>query len=204
MDILKKYLEFRAKYDKYKKIFEELAEIQKPHTLFISCSDSRVIPELITNSLPGEIFVIRNVANTIPPYKRGDISNSVASGIEFAVLTLNVKNIVVCGHSNCGGCKALFLEEEFFNTKPHLKNWIEINSIVRDKALELTKNDPSKLYETSEKINVVEQINNLMTYPFVRKRVEKGETRVYGWYFLIKTGEIYNYNFDTKKFEVIK
>lgn len=204
MDILKKYLEFRAKYDKYKKIFEELAEIQKPHTLFISCSDSRVIPELITNSLPGEIFVIRNVANTIPPYKRGDISNSVASGIEFAVLTLNVKNIVVCGHSNCGGCKALFLEEEFFNTKPHLKNWIKINKAVKNKALELTKNDHSRLYETAEKVNIIKQINNLVSYPIVREKVEKGEIRVYGWYFLIKTGEIYNYNFDTKKFEVIK
>jgi len=96
-------------FEKHKDIFKEIAEKQSPHTLYIGCSDSRVIPNLITKTLPGELFVIRNIANMVPPYRHTNENfKCTASIIEYSINQLKVENIVVCGHSNCGGCKALY------------------------------------------------------------------------------------------------
>lgn len=205
MDIKEKYLKFfEEDFEKYRELFESLKNNQKPHTLFIGCSDSRVIPELITKALPGEIFVVRNIANMVPPYNKTELSVSVSEAIEYAVLVLNVKNIVVCGHSNCGGCAAMHLEDDKFSDKPNMAKWISISKDIAIEAQKLSQDDILKRNELTEQLNIIKQLENLMTYPFIKERVEKEELNIYGWYFIIPTGEVYNYNLNTKKFELIK
>ena len=97
----------------HKELFEKIGNNQSPHTLFIGCSDSRLVPNLITKTLPGELFVIRNIANLVPIYRTSNDFLATTSAIEYAVKILNVTNIVVCGHSNCGGCNALYLKIVF-------------------------------------------------------------------------------------------
>lgn len=205
MDIKEKYLKFfEEDFEKYRELFESLKNNQKPHTLFIGCSDSRVIPELITKALPGEIFVVRNIANMVPPYNKTELSVSVSAAIEYAVLVLNVKNIVVCGHFNCGGCAAMHLEDDKFSDKPNVAKWISISKDIAIEAQKLSQDDILKRNELTEQLNIIKQLENLMTYPFIKERVEKEELNIYGWYFIIPTGEVYNYNLNTKKFELIK
>lgn len=110
-----------------KSMFIDLEQQQNPHTLFIGCSDSRVVPNLITIANPGELFIVRNIANMIPPYDpTGDSDIATSSTIEYAVNVLNVENIVVCGHSNCGGCRAIFESDESMKEFPKVKKWLEI------------------------------------------------------------------------------
>lgn len=110
-----------------KSMFIDLEQQQNPHTLFIGCSDSRVVPNLITIANPGELFIVRNIANMIPPYDpTGDSDIATSSTIEYAVNVLNVENIVVCGHSNCGGCRAIFESDESMKELPKVKKWLEI------------------------------------------------------------------------------
>ena len=105
-DLNKGAVSFRKKdFDKHKDLFGNLSDTQKPHTIFIGCSDSRLVPSLITSTIPGELFIIRSVANIVPPYKRGVNFPAISAAIEYAVLSLGVENIIVCGHSNCGGCE---------------------------------------------------------------------------------------------------
>lgn len=204
MDIIERYLSFlKEEFGKYSLLFEELGQGQRPHTLFIGCSDSRVVPEIILRAGPGEIFVVRNVANIVPPYGEGDLSVSVSAAIEYAVLVLNVKNIVVCGHSNCGGCAALYKEDQYFLDKPSVKRWISTSREVVGRAEKLAKGDVVKRSELTEQLNVVKQIENLMTYPFVKDKVDSGEVKLHGWYFVIPKGEVYSYNFSTQKFELL-
>ncbi len=113
-------------YAKYSKLFKKIAEDQNPHSLFIGCSDSRVVPSLITKTLPGELFVVRNIANLVPPYRNVNEFLSTTSAIEYAVNILCVKNIVVCGHSNCGGCRALYMSDDDLKDIPHTKKWLEL------------------------------------------------------------------------------
>ena len=118
-------------------LFEELGDKQNPHTLFIGCSDSRVVPSLITQTFPGELFVVRNIANLIPFYKKhSDTYLATTAAIEYAVNQMIVSNIIVCGHSNCGGCAALYQDKELKNL-PHTKKWMElalpVKKIVEEK-----------------------------------------------------------------------
>jgi carbonic anhydrase len=193
-------------FEKNKKLFQKLGTSQKPHTLFIGCSDSRVVPDLITKSLPGDLFVIRNVANIVPYYRASSEYLSTTSAIEYAIIVLNVENIVVCGHSNCGGCKALFLEEAELEEIPHTKKWLELAKNARIKAESLIKDFDSKdnIEWLVEQENIVEQMNHLLTYPIVEDRYSKGLINIYGWYYEIGTGVVYNYNFKEKVFEEIK
>lgn len=186
-----------------KDFFENLGDHQHPHTLFIGCSDSRVVPTLLTSSLPGELFVVRNIGNFIPHYQE-DSENQLAttSAIEFAVKQLKVDVIVVCGHSNCGGCAALYQDEEL-KDMPHTRKWLELARPVKELVGEKIKNNEITLEERSlitEQMNVVEQMNHLKKYPYIRKRLLDGSLILMGWYYRIETGEIYNYERDRKMF----
>jgi len=188
-------------------IFENLKDKQSPHTLFIGCSDSRVVPTLITKSLPGELFIIRNIANIVPPYRETEEYVATTSAIEYAVQVLNVENIVVCGHSNCGGCRALYMEDEKLLKIPHVKKWLELAKRAKDKLLSNLQDDSlpeDKLEWMTEQANVIEQIKNLLTYPYIIDKYIEGKLKIYGWYYIIQTGEIYNYNKDNGYFELIK
>ncbi len=183
--------------------FEALAHKQNPHTLFIGCSDSRVIPNVVTQTIPGELFVVRNIGNFVPHYlKKSETFLATSAVIEYAVLQLNVNNIVICGHSNCGGCAALYQDEELKHL-PHTKIWLQLAEPVKKIVEEKIAKNKITLEERSEyteKLNVVEQLRHLMKYPYIRKRVKEGKLNVMGWYYNIEEGEIYNYDRKRRRF----
>jgi carbonic anhydrase len=197
-------MEFRREeFERHRELFRELGRQQKPHTLFIGCSDSRVVPNLITGSAPGELFIVRNVANIVPPYRSTEEYVSTTSAVEYAVLSLGVDTIVVCGHSNCGGCAALNKPEELAEL-PHVRKWLEVSEEVRGRVDRLMTGDtPEEREWLTEQVNVLVQMKNLLTYPYVRERYEREELRIFGWHYLIETGEIYNFNDETQLFELI-
>jgi carbonic anhydrase len=198
-------VEFKqSDFEEHRKLFEELGRLHDPHTLFIGCSDSRVVPNLITQTLPGELFVIRNIANIVPRYRSTQEFVATTSAIEFAVMILNVENIVVCGHSNCGGCSALYKPDAYFKDIPHTKKWLELALPVKEKVMcQIASDDESAREWLTEQMNVVEQLSHLMSYPFVRERYEQGKLKLLGWHYIIETGEIFEYHIDKGYFELI-
>lgn len=191
----------------HKKLFEKLEKKQNPHTLFIGCSDSRVVPNLITNSLPGELFIIRNIANIVPYFKEHH-STYVASSsaIEYALKVLEVNNIIVCGHSNCGGCKALY-QEKLIEQLPLTKKWLELTGNIKEQVKLKIENKEIKVAERdvlTEQMNIVEQMNHLLSFPYIKSRFENGDLSIMGWYYIIQTGEVLNYSPENEMFEKIK
>ena len=199
-------LRFRnEEFLEHQNLFSTLGDNQDPHTLFIGCADSRVVPNLITNTLPGELFVVRNIANLVPHYRISSEFAATTAAIEYAVVVLEVENIVVCGHSNCGGCSALYLPEEKLNKIPNVKKWLELAAPIKKQVLEEGKYEDEKRRNLrTELLNVVEQLKHLLSYPFIKERFEKGQIKLYGWYYVIETGDVYDYNFDSNEFRLIK
>lgn len=191
-------------FETHEQLFSELGKEQKPHTLFIGCSDSRLVPNMITASMPGELFIIRNIANIVPPYKQEGEYLAAVSAIEFAIQSLEVENIVVCGHSNCGGIAALYKPAEYFQKIPHTRKWLELALPIKEKVLKLLPdgNHASREWLT-EQMNIVEQIHHLLTYPYILEKYEKGLLTISGWYYIIETGEIFSYNSAKGFFELI-
>lgn len=189
-------------FRKNEKSYKRLSKGQNPDALFITCSDSRVDPCLVTQSKPGELFIVRNVGNIIPPYDAIKDKNSVAAAIEFAVLVLKVKDIIVCGHSKCGAMLELH-HEDGMDDMPHLKDWLKIASPVRDIVDKLYSNSdrPPNIKIILEKENVLAQLKNIQTYPFVAEALKKGAVHLHGWYYNITKGDIYSYNPETDVFE---
>lgn len=199
----KKIKDFKLySYERHKNLFSELASGQAPHTLFISCCDSRVLPSFITNSLPGELFIVRNIANIVPPYStKGDYSSTIAA-IEYAVLALGVQNIVVCGHSNCGGCSALFKSDDELSYLPNVRRWLSLSESAKERFFNGLEGYIRMPYHI-EMLNVVLQLENLLTYPFIAERLDKSEINIFGWYYQIDKGEIFDYNLEMKFFEPV-
>lgn len=187
-----------------KELFEKIGRSQEPHTLFIGCSDSRIVPNLITKTLPGELFVIRNIANLVPPYRTSDEFLATTSAIEYSVKILNVSTILICGHSNCGGCNALYMDEARGDEIPHTRKWLELAKNVRSKMLKLKIADPAVREWMTEQLNIVEQMNHLLSYPYIREKYNKGELNILGWYYIIGTGEVFNYQKNENKFVKIE
>lgn len=191
-------------FKEHKELFERLGQKQEPHTLFVGCADSRVVPNLITNTLPGELFVVRNIANVVPPYREAEEFLATTSAVEYALNVLNVRNVIICGHSNCGGCSALYLEESSFKKTPHVKKWLELLEPTRKKVLSLEPDTIAKRSWMTEQINIEKQLENLFTYPGVKERFLKGELGVFGWYYIIETGEVFSYDFDKHQFVLVE
>lgn len=202
--LLEGIIKFRNEdFEEHKELFKDLRKGQNPHTLFIGCSDSRLVPNLITKALPGELFVVRNIANIVPPYRKSQEHLATTSAIEYAINILDVKNIVVCGHSNCGGCRAIYSSEDSLNKIPYTKRWLELAAKVKNKVLnELRPKDEGTREWMTEQVNIVEQIKHLLTYPFIRDKYQRRELEIYGWYYIIETGEVFNYNKNIGKFEL--
>lgn len=191
----------RGDFEAHRELFKVLKEGQKPHTLFISCSDSRVDPNMITGTLPGELFIIRNIANIVPPYRDTAEYVATTSAIEYSVLFLGVENIIVCGHSNCGGCAASFNDSEYLDHLPHTRKWLELTHPVRDRVLkEITDDEPEAREWMMEQVNVVEQLKHLMTYPYIHQKVASGQLKLSGWHYIIETGEVFIYDKDAGEF----
>lgn len=193
--------QFRAQYfSAHKELFEQLAENgQRPETLFITCSDSRIVPTLITNAPPGELFIVRNVGNIVPSAKDG-VLGGVAAAIEYAVLVLEVQNIIVCGHTDCGAIDAI-LEPERVAQLQHVRRWLagteRIRDFVRSRYADL--DDEARLVTTVEE-NVLFQLENLRTFDFVAERLDDGRIHMNGWVFKIQTGEVFDYDPSREEF----
>lgn len=193
-------------HGRYQELFHRLSrEGQNPHTLFITCSDSRVLAELITQSQPGDLFVVKNVGNIVPSNTLRE-PNSTAAAIEFAIETLGVSDVVICGHSLCGAMTALLNGVPNEQNMPHLKNWIEIASPVRT----LIENNYSHIDNPNEKTtaaaqeNVLFGLENLHTFPVVADRLAKGTLHLHGWFFKIETAEIFAYDTASQQFQPIQ
>ena len=190
-------------FGNYRKLFRKLSqEGQNPHTLFITCSDSRVLAELITQSKPGDLFVVKNVGNIVPPANvRGD-TNSTAAAIEFAVATLRVSDIVICGHSQCGAITAMLGKNPVSNSTPHLRDWLNLAAPV----LETLKRDYTHLHETTAREtaaaeeNVLFGLDNLHSYSCVQERLMDGTLRLHGWFFKIATAELFAFDPEIRQF----
>ena len=190
-------------FGNYRKLFRKLSqEGQNPHTLFITCSDSRVLAELITQSKPGDLFVVKNVGNIVPPANvRGD-TNSTAAAIEFAVATLRVSDIVICGHSQCGAIAAMLGKNPVSNSTPHLRDWLNLAAPV----LETLKRDYTHLHETTAREtaaaeeNVLFGLDNLHSYSCVQDRLMDGTLRLHGWFFKIATAELFAFDPEIRQF----
>jgi carbonic anhydrase len=173
-------------FEHYRELFGSIGRVQKPHTLFIGCSDSRIVPTLITKTLPGELFMVRNIANIVPVYRESQEFLSTTSAIEYAVLVLNVSTIIVCGHSNCGGCSTLFADESTLKLIPHTRKWLELSKVVREKIDRLQIYDTEKREWLSEQLNIVEQMRHLLTYPYISEKIKEGKLKILGWTTLSK------------------
>ena len=194
-----------GEFGKYQAMFRRLSrQGQNPHTLFITCADSRVLAELITQSNPGDLFVIKNVGNIVPPADGGGEFNSTAAGIEFAVEVLGVSDIVVCGHSQCGAMAGLFSNTVLAQT-PHLNNWVQLAAPVRDlinTKYEHLKSEDARM-RAAEEENVLFSIERLHTYPCVQRKLAEGALRLHAWFFKIATGDLFVYQPEQKQFEPI-
>ncbi len=188
---------FRSEeFGQYKALFQRLAkEGQYPHTLFITCSDSRVLAELITQSKPGDLFVVKNVGNIVPPAEATGSTNSTAAAIEFAVDVLGVQDVVVCGHSQCGAMKALMTSPDL-KTMPHLEGWLSVAAPVRDAVLQRYRHitDPDAQANAAGEENVLFGLESLRTYPAVQRRLADGSLQLHAWFFKIATAELFAYD----------
>jgi carbonic anhydrase len=173
-------------------LFKQLAKSQNPDTLFITCSDSRIDPNLLTQSKPGDLFILRNAGNLVPPH--GAATGGEAATIEFAVVGLNIRDIILCGHSNCGAMRGL-LQPEKVADLPAMAEWLRhaetTGRIVRDNYRHLTGD---QLLTATIEENVLVQLENLRTLPAVASRLVKGDLKLHGWVYKIETGEVFAFD----------
>lgn len=181
-----------------KELFERLASGQQPSTLFITCADSRVVPDLFTQSEPGEIFVIRNAGNIVPAYRTPP--GGVTATIEFAVAVLGVKHIVICGHTDCGAMKGL-LHPEKLTAVPAVAEWLGQAEATRRLVLDNYKGAEEQAQVNALIAeNVLVQLQNLQTHPSVLSRVASGDLKLYGWIYNIGTGDVDSFDAEKQSF----
>lgn len=191
-------------FGNYRSLFQRLSrEGQSPHTLFITCSDSRVLAELITQSKPGDLFVVKNIGNIVPPSAVTGSTNSTAAAIEFAVETVRVSDIVICGHSQCGAMTALMDGLPGGGERmPHLREWLTLAEPVREIISTQYKHvtDKEQRRDLAGKENVLFSLENLHSYYCVQDRLMDGSLRLHGWFFKIADAELSAYNPETRQF----
>lgn len=206
-NLIKGIVEFRKNVQEdYREAFGRLATGQFPNTLFIACSDSRVVPNTFASTNPGDLFVLRNVGNIIPPCGKHGISTSdesEAAAIEFSIINLNISDIIVCGHSECGAMRALIAGRSKLEM-PNLKNWLRhgeeaLNQLRSGIALD------SKLSEHNQlsQLNVLLQMEHVKSYPAVKRKMEEGKLAVHGWWFDLAKADVYSYEQQRNRFVLI-
>ncbi|MGJ5673656.1 MAG: carbonic anhydrase [Nostochopsis sp.] len=187
----------------HRELFEHLSQGQNPEVLFITCSDSRIDPCLITQSQPGELFVIRNVGNIIPAYGTPRIGEG--AGIEYAVEALGIKDIVICGHSHCGAMKGLLQIGNLAQQMPLVYDWLkQYAEPTRRLVLDNYKDCSSeKLLKIAIEQNVLTQIENLETYPVIRSKLHSCKLTLHAWIYEIESGEVFAYDANIGKFKIL-
>ena len=177
----------RAEQDRYR----ELAHSgQSPEVMVIGCCDSRCSPEVIFNSRPGELFVVRNIANLVPPYAPDAQAHGVSAALEFGVMALGVKHIVVLGHAQCGGIKAFAEDAEPLTPGDFIGNWMKLMTPAAEKIGPRGSRPMNEYLTLLEQANVALSLDNLMTFPRLRTKVERGDIRLHGAYFGVATGQL--------------
>lgn len=173
---------------------------QDPKALFIACSDSRVDPALITNAGIGDLFVLRNIGNFVPPFSPDDDYHATAAGIEYATSVLGVSDIIVCGHSHCGAISSLY-KDVSSEALVHVKRWLNLGLRAKEHVKKYKQNQSfDDVLESTAKISIVFGLENLLSYPEVRERVQAGTLALRGWYYKIKTGELEYYCDEQREF----
>lgn len=194
--ILKGYKSFRKKYAHgNKSIMRSLSRYgQQPQAMVVACCDSRVDPALILQCDPGDLFVVRNIANIVPPYEKDDAHHGTSAALEFGICSLNVKHLIVLGHSQCGGIQAL-LNSNILEQNDFVTNWVNMVKCEDHQHLEVddyVKHALNKSYQ------------NCMTFPWIKEKVEAGDLSIHLWFFDIKTGEIFTYCKDQKSYTALE
>lgn len=186
-------------------LFGELSQGQNPSTLIIACSDSRVDPAIVMDAKPGDLFVVRNVANLVPPYEKGGGYHGVSAALEFGVCGLGVEHIIVMGHRQCGGIKALTEGVPEGVSGEFIRPWVSIAShAYRRVKVDFPDANPSEVACECELAGIIVSLENLATFPFIKSRVDAGALTLHGWYFDIETGEMSAYDPATLKFAALK
>ena len=206
MDQLQKngYSKFMKEYFREnKELFASLSKNQKPETMILTCSDSRIDPALLLDAHPGELFIIRNIGNVAPPYMPS--KGSTQAAIEYAVNVLHIKRIVILGHSNCGACAHMYHEYKENEVKlTHVEQWL--NYIVPAKGaamLEVHANTKKNIFELTEKHNIIISLQRLMEYPYIQSDLIHDKLELEGWWYDIGTGSVEMYNFNTRHFDPV-
>ncbi len=174
--------------------FEPLKQGQNPKTMIIGCSDSRVDPAILTNCFPGDIFTVRNVANLVPPFGESSGLHGVSAALEFAVCHLEVEQIIVLGHSQCGGINALMAGSCGCKGGGFISDWMSIAAPAREKVLaELPEKDAKLQQRAAEQGAILLSLENLRTFPWINQRIAEGTLSLHGWYFDLNAGELFEY-----------
>jgi carbonic anhydrase len=181
-----------------KQLFERLADGQHPQALFITCSDSRINPNLITQTEPGDLFIVRNAGNIVPPY--GAVHGGEEASIEYAVAALGVEDIVLCGHSHCGAVKGL-LHPEGLKDMPAVSSWLghaeATRRIMKEKYADRTG---AAQLTTAVEENVLVQLENLRTHPTVASALARGKMKLHAWVYKFETGQVFAYETESGQF----
>jgi carbonic anhydrase len=197
--LVKGFLKFRTEvFGKKKELFTRLSENQTPRALFITCSDSRVDPTLLTQTDPGELFILRNAGNMVPPY--GSMQGGSTATIEYAMAVLKVPHIIVCGHTDCAVMKAL-LNPEGISNLPAFREWVgqaeTTRRLMHEHYTDLEGDD--RLIKTTQE-NVRSQLDHLRTHPSVAVLLRKKHVDLHGWVYSISTGDVWVYDFELEQF----
>ncbi len=192
--LLKGVHQFQTNYfTSHREMLEQLSLGQHPRILFITCCDSRIDPNLITQTEPGELFIIRNIGNIIPPYSA--ITGSEGAAIEYAVEALAVKDIIVCGHSHCGAMKGLLQLGNLTEQMPLVHDWLKYAEATRRIIKENYQDyEGEELLNAAIEENVMTQIENLRTYPAIHAKLYKGQLNIHAWVYKIETGGVFVYS----------
>ncbi len=193
-----------AVYPEHRELFDQLKNRQDPQVLFITCADSRIDPSLITHSDPGDLFISRNIGNIVPAF--GDMPGGVTAVVEYAVVALHVRDIIICGHSDCGAMKALAdLEGESLRAMPTVRNWLR-NAQAALGAVQAACGDLSgdELARALAKENVLLQLQHLRTHPAVAAGLAAGNVRLHGWIYSIGDGRVEAYDESSHRFGPIE
>jgi len=175
-------------------LFDKLKQRQQPRALIVSCCDSRVDPAILTNSEPGDLFVVRNVANLVPPYEVGGGRHGVSAALEFGVCSLGVEHIIVLGHSQCGGIRALMEDTYGSGEGGFVSKWMNIAIPARDKVRGELPDKSIELQSCAcEQAAIMLSLENLLTFPWIAQRVNAGSLSLHGWYFDMSQGELLGY-----------
>ena len=192
----------KNEYPHHQEVYDQVTrEGQRPHTLFVTCADSRIDPELITQSGPGDIFVARNIGNIVPAY--GEMMGGVSAVVEYAISALQVDQVVVCGHADCGAMRGLLNQEKLGNM-PAVQNWLQNAHAALSIADALhSRDNEAQFLDELTRQNVLLQMNHIRTHPSVAGRAAQGRLAIYGWIYDFRRGQVLSYDDETKQFAPI-